>query len=132
MIGDENMKKASITALKVMSRREIREVISGHRNAGTMYLLLDYLMEENEMLVMKSHNEMAEAVKMTRPSVKRALVVLKALGMIDIAFGRVMMKVKVLPNYSEMSNNELYEHIERLSKKVEEMSLIKVANNEKI
>lgn len=80
-----------------MKRSEIREKLSVYPAGGNYYLLLDHLLELKNLNypIEITQQELADKLNKTRPSIRQALEILKALNFIDYRYNQITIKIEV-------------------------------------
>lgn len=78
-----------------MMTKEIRQELSRFSNGGNSFLVLSFLYEKAEDIIEISQEELAQELNKTRPSIKKSLDLLTKLNLIEISYGKIIIKKSV-------------------------------------
>lgn len=75
-----------------MTKQEIRKNLSEYSNGGNSYLVLDYLLDKKRVEIQITQSELAKELNKTRPAIQGCLELLVKLGLIEMNYGRIIIK----------------------------------------
>ena len=79
-----------------MKRKEMIDILSKYTNGGNAFLLFEYLYSIDPKEVLISHSQIAKELNKTRPSIQSALELLQELKILELHYGKIIIKIEVL------------------------------------